>query len=211
MSKFWYGGIFSFLKSQNRESDINVTFAYSVGEHQDRGLDDDPDVSNVVIQDIVYLPGFEGASLRLETMAIFGLGFDWAPPIAVFERIEPDSVFAFTADPGAFPDYNQIALKSNEQFIGDHVRQKLFAFPLRSVDITFRRVGEIFLPMLDKSNIILIPLGPKPHVLACLLLASKFQAVALLHAIVQRKRPERVRVSDPTDVVVTEVVLAPTS
>jgi hypothetical protein len=181
--------------------------SHSVGEHQDYQIGSDPDISNVIVKNIVYLPGFEGASLRLDTMAIFGLGFDWAPPIAVLERIEPDIVYAFTADPGAFPDYNKFALQRNQQFLEDYVKDRLFAFPLRSVDTTFRRVGEMFLPILNKSNIILVPLGPKPHVLACMLLASKFEPVALLHAMASRRRPERVRVSDPTDVVVTEVIL----
>lgn len=188
MSRVWYAGILSWVRYAAPSSRVFLDFLYAVGDHQEEA---DP----VVIESISSLPGFEGEPAPLSrTIAVFGLGFDGLAALCVLDRLEPHEVYGYLAKPAAFDDYPQRARDSNAEFIQQHAAEVL-ELPLQSVEQTYRYLGELLRPHLASDEITMIPTGPKPHVLAAILLALRFQKIGCLHVGGQRRRREDVGTS----------------
>lgn len=209
MTKTLYSTILSFFALHRMECDIELTFSYTIGEHVEFDIANQ-NMGTSRITEIIALPGFEGALPRAEGMtAIFGLGFETLKPISVAERLETQSMMAFFADPGAFPDYAAIALQRNEQFIQNYLKREPLRFPIRQPTALYRALGEIVAPYVERDyqNVQLVPLGPKPHVLASLLVAIKYPVVTVLQVSSARAQPEVVKplVTDPF--VITQVAM----
>jgi hypothetical protein len=124
-------------------------------------------------------------------VAVFGLGFDGLATLCVLDRMEPDVLYAYLASPAPFDDYPARAQKCNQELIDKHARQTL-RLPLASVERTYRNLAELVSPHLMEADISIIPMGPKPHVLAAFLLAMRFEEIACLRVSGRRQRPERV-------------------
>src|SRR5690606_36263927 len=54
--------------------------------------------------------------------------------------------------------------------------------PIFSVQATFQTLLEVSLPFFDNATITLLPFGPKPHVLASILMAINFGPVSCLYS-----------------------------
>jgi hypothetical protein len=194
MSRLWYAGILNWARYADLEH-ISIDFAYSVGDHQEK-------IYPMVINDIMAIPGSEGDSIPIsKSVAIFGLGFDGFATLCVLDRLEPDIIYAFLASPAAFPDYPERARTSNSELINHAVNT--IELPLFSVESTFGYLSEIVASCISEADITLIPMGPKPHVLACILLSIRFQEISCLRVSGKRDRPERV--STTGDIVITNV------
>lgn len=196
MSRLWYSGILHFLHvAQTNYKEIIVDLLYSVGAHRKK-------IPEIVITDILSIPGFEGISVPFnKSVAVFGLGFDRHAPLCVLDRLESDIVYAFLAAPAAFDDYPRIARDNNKELI--EAAKKTLEFPLNSVEHTYRYLTEIVTPHFVDSNIILIPMGPKPHVLASILLSMRFDSIACLRVTGNRSDSENVQATG--DIVVTRI------
>lgn len=208
MSRTWFNAILNFFRFNEAHQPVFITFAYTVGEHQDLARSSWATETDFALDEVICLPGLEGGPMRMQsTVLVFGLGFEWSPPFGVCELIEPDVVHAFIADPGSFPEYGMAAEQRNAEFIREYVKSSVVRLPLRSVEATYRTLAELVLPLHPEANVALVPVGPKPHVLACILLASRFREVTCLYAKGSRRRPIRVRAASPQDVVGTRVEL----
>ncbi len=123
----------------------------------------------------------------------FGLGFDPLAPVAVFERLEPGNSFAFYAYPGSGLDYAEQALSLNKEFLEEEIpAEQLFSAPLGAVEGMYRILGELCAQHLRDWNVVLVPLGPKTHVLASVLVAHRLRAVSCIRTQTQWVRPKRV-------------------
>ena len=151
-----------------------VDFLYAMGKYE-------KEKQPMVIRKMVSIPGCEGRAYRLrESVAIFGLGFHGLAALCVLDRLEADIVYTFLASPGASPDYVALTRKYNRDLIADRKSKPVFELPLASVETCYRYLAEtIALHRLD-GEITLVPMGPKPHVLASILIAMRFQEVACL-------------------------------
>ena len=173
MSRVWYASGLNWARYADRFAKIRVDLTYSVGEHKDP-------VPPMVISDILSLPGCEGSSTPLfRSVALFGLGFDGWASLCVLDRLEPDTVYAFLASPAPFKDYPNQARFSNQELIERYAKET-FGLPLDSVEQTFRQLTEIVSPHRREADITAVPMGPKPHVLAAILLAIRFEEVGCL-------------------------------
>jgi hypothetical protein len=198
MSRLWYAGILNWARYANIKN-IEVDFAYSVGDHQE-------EVYPMVINDILAIPGCEGGSTNFsKSVAIFGLGFDGLSALCVLDKLEPDIIYAFLASPAAFPDYPEKARTYNKELIRHAI--KTIELPLISVERTFSYLAELAIPYLSEADITLVPMGPKPHILACILLSIHFREISCLRVSGKRDRPEIVDTTG--DVVFTSVEFKP--
>ena len=198
MSRLWYAGILNWALYSPVEKDIEIDFLYAVGEHKE-------EVPPLVIRDIISIPGCEESPVPFPaSVVVFGLGFDGLATLCVLDRLEPDAVYAYLASPAAFEDYPERARLSNRELIQRHSAATL-ELPLTRVEATFRYLTELISPHRDKATIILVPMGPKPHVLAAILLSMRFKGVGCLDVSGRREPPERVGTTG--DIVVTKVEL----
>lgn len=187
MSRIWYSSVINYFNHCDYQHPVYLDMFYSVGEHQDP-------VAPIQTDEIMCLPGYEGAGFSLDrAVAFFGLGFDGFSPLCVFDQLEPDQAFAFMADPAAFDDYPQITYDINKELIENYISEsRLLRLPLNNVEESFYKLSEAVSPFLDNSRIIFVPLGPKPHILASILLSLRYPEIACLHVSGKKKKPERV-------------------
>lgn len=198
MSRVWYAGILTWARYAAPAARVSIDFLYAVGDHQSG-------TEPVVIDSISSLPGFEGEPAPLSrAIAVFGLGFDGLAALCVLDRLEPHLIYSYLASPAAFEEYPERARNANAELIGQHAKHAL-ELPLQSVEQTYRYLAEVLRPHLAADEITLIPTGPKPHVLAAILLALRFRKIGCLHVAGKRRR--RADVGTSGDVVHTRVEL----
>src|ERR1039458_780738 len=185
MSRLWYSAILNWAKLMSSGDRIVVDVVYSVGQHLEN-------VPPMVIRDILAIPGLEGrVSRRGQSVAVFGLGFDGFASLCVLDRLEPDIVYSFYAEPAAFPDYPNRVLDNNREMV-NHYSKHVLRAPLSSVEQTFRSVIELVTQHRGEAGITLVPMGPKPHVLAAILAALRLDEITCLRVSGGRDRTERV-------------------
>lgn len=172
MSRLWYAGVLNWAKFFSKVDEIRIDMLYAPGVHREK-------ISPMVINDILSIPGCEGSATSLfQSIAVFGLGFDSYAALCVLDRIEPDCYYTFLASPTIFPDYPEIVLRKNDDLIRS--AKNTLSLPLFSVEQTYNALGEIVSLHKDEADIIFVPMGPKPHVLASVLLAMKFREITCL-------------------------------
>lgn len=202
MSRLWYSGILNWARFGNSAEETVVDFVYALGRYEDEN-------ENVpmVIEDMVSIPGCEGGVLQSQhSLAIFGLGFNGWAALSVLERLEADHVYAFIASPGASPDYPERVRTANKDFLEEpRVKQHVLELPLRSVETSYRFLSELVAPHRLKDSVTLVPMGPKPHILASILVSMRFPEVSCMRVSAKRTRPEKVEPSG--EVVAVRVVV----
>jgi hypothetical protein len=180
--------------------ETSIDFVYALGRYEEK---DNP----MVIEDMMSIPGCEGGALQSNhSLAIFGLGFNGWASLSVLERLEADEVFAFIASPGASPEYPERVRKLNKDFLEEpRVKQHVLELPLRSVESSYRLLSELITPHRFSDTVTLVPMGPKPHILASILVSMRFPEVSCMRISAKRDRPEKVEPSG--EVVATRVVV----
>jgi hypothetical protein len=187
MSRLWYSGILNWARYGNSANETTIDFAYALGTYEEKTLP-------MIIEEMVSIPGCEGGALQSqESLAIFGLGFNGWASLSVLERLEADDVFAFIASPGASPDYPERVRRLNSDFLDEpRVKQHVLELPLRSVEASYRLLSELVTPHRFKDSVTLVPMGPKPHVLASILVSMRFPEVSCMRVSAKRASPEKV-------------------
>jgi hypothetical protein len=173
MSRLWYAGILNWARYANSADETVVDFVYALGKYEDNDLP-------MVIEDMVSIPGCEGGALQSQhSVAIFGLGFNGWASLSVLERLEADHVYAFIASPGASPDYLERVRRTNKDFLDEpRVKRHVLELPLKSVETAYRFLSELVAPHSRKDSVTLVPMGPKPHILASILVSMRFPEVS---------------------------------
>jgi hypothetical protein len=146
------------------------------------------EIPTLQIDDILSLPGCEGNTASAgPSVALLGLGFDNNAVQCVLDDMEPDIVQPFIAGGAARTSYIEKVKHVNAELL---LRcGAALELPLESVATTVTCLSEVAAPYNEKFNISIIPLGPKPHVLASVLLAMKLPRVAALHVSGRRAPP----------------------
>lgn len=185
MARLWYSAVLNWAVYTQCESDIVVDFVYAVGKHKQ-------EVPQLVISQILAIPGCEESPVSFRSsVVVFGLGFDGPAALCVLDKLEPHEVYAYMASPAAYADYPERTKRHNSELIKRHASATL-ELPLTRVEYVFRALTELISPHRGSAAVLLVPMGPKPHVLAAILLAMRFRGVSCLDVIGRRERPERV-------------------
>lgn len=200
MSRLWYSGILNWARYGNSATETTIDFVYALGRYEDQDLP-------MIIEGMLSIPGCEGGTLQSQkSLAIFGLGFNGWASLSVLERLEADDVFAFIASPGASPNYPERVRKLNKDFLDEpRVKQHVLELPLRSVETSYRFLSELVAPHRSIDSVTLVPMGPKPHILASMLVSMRFPEVSCMRVSAKRARPEKV--APNTEVIAVRVVV----
>lgn len=173
MSRSWYADLINWARFTRRVAKVRLDFAYVSGVYPDP-------YPPRAISEITSLFGFEGRSeLRLETVALIGLGYDAITPHAVLEDLQPELTFGYIA--GGADEHSMLqALKLNSATI-EELDGPVAVVPLMSVAGAYGMLTDMIAPHAGNRNIVLVSLGPKTHVLASLLIAVQNEEVTFLH------------------------------
>jgi len=185
MTRSWYAFILTWLRYIDHLSLIEVDFAYVHGTYHG-------DFEPLHIRDISAIPGFEGTCAGTRrTVAIFGLGFDRYASLAVYEQIEPDAVVCFVAQDSVQDPASERVLRENKEILAISGCAPV-RMPLGNIPECVRLLREQVSQIGAEYEVILVPMGPKPHVLAGLIVAQLVPQVTCLHARGYRKSPVQV-------------------
>ncbi len=199
MSRLWYAALLNWARTDRNLNRVSMSFVYSLGAYRTR-------YAPLVINDILAIPGCEGLpDPYRKTAAVFCLGYDGESTLTVFDKLEADYVYAVIANPGVSSESPQTARQRNRDFLNEKV--ELMEMPLRSVDVAYWKLGELVSVHRSTDNIVILPMGPKPHVLATILLAMQFPEITLLRVSGRRyDTAERLEpVAAQGEVIVTDV------
>jgi hypothetical protein len=184
MSRVWYAAVLNWARFRASGSIVEIDFVYSPGIYGE------PE-SSVSIDKLRIVRGCEGGTTRLgPCVIVLGLGFYGLTTQFLLDQFQPDLVYAYYASPGAATSYPEKILKDNAELIA--ASSLTLALPLGSVETTARYLEELVTPHRATSEITLIPMGPKPHVLAAILVGMRLREVACLRVSTHRKRAEKV-------------------
>lgn len=198
MSRLWYAAVLNWARFASSGRDVIIDFAYAMGKYEE-------EKRPMVIKDMVSIPGCEGRAYRLrESVAVFGLGFHGLATLCVLDRLEADTVYVFLAAPGSSEEYVAKTRKINDDLISSHKTKAVLELPLASVEACYRHLAETIAPHRPDGEITLVPMGPKPHVLASILVAMRFQEVACLRV---SGAPDPLDVKPTGEIVATRVIV----
>lgn len=194
MPRKWINAILNYFKFSNEFDQVELHFSYTMGRHVDRDKVPEYPESDYQISSVESLTTLEGASVRQrQTLAVVGLGFEWISPFAACELIEPDEVKVFYGEPGSVEGYGTRALDLNKRFLSEFCRDEdPLPLPVMSVEHVYRTLGELIAPAISHRNVTLIPLGPKPHVLGCILIANRLPQITCMYVRGSRERVQQV-------------------
>jgi hypothetical protein len=198
MSRLWYTAVLNWARFAASGRAVIIDFVYALGRY---AAEEQP----FVVRDMLSLPGCEGRAYRLrESVAVFGLGFHGLATLCVLDHLEPDTVYAFFAFPGASSEYEEKTREANRAILSAHKTRAVLELPLPSVESAYRSLAETIAPHRPDGEITLVPMGPKPHVLASILVAMRFPEVACLRVTAMSKG---VDVEATSSRVVTRVII----
>lgn len=185
MSRTWYAAILNWIRFQQITEEVIVDFVYSAGPYYSTEL------KPIAVKNVLPLPGCDGVSgTSIKSIAIFGLGFEGLAPLCVLDKLQPDEIFTYLASPAFYDEHPRTAREKNEELI--KIAKETLELPLHSIEITILKLRELISAYQNGEDITFIPMGPKPHVLASILLAIHFKQITCLHV--------NGLVSEPTDV-----------
>ena len=201
MPRLWYAAIISWFVMQELPRCI-IDFVYSAGKYVD---DWKPKEGSA----IVNVAGCGSVtSLLSPKLLILGLGFDGLAPFSLFNWVEPDEVIAYAAYPASSEGVIERVKSANNDFLAEYCSGDCYLIPLRSVESAYRLIGECVSVLCNESSVILAPLGPKPHILASVLLCHKFTNTTCL--MMEHEHDGRYQTEASGEIIVTRVEMVTT-
>lgn len=198
MSRLWYAAVLNWARFAASGKTVIIDCAYAIGNYIEK-------MHPMVIRGMVSIPGCEGRAYRLrESVAVFGLGFHGLAALCVLDRLEADTVYAFLASPGASAADVAKTRECNKELLESHKTTAVLELPLASIETCYRNLAETIAPHRPDGEITLVPMGPKPHVLASILVAMRFPEVACLRVA---STPDTADAKPIGDVVATRVIV----
>lgn len=187
MGRAWYAAIINWARYIDLNS-VYIDMVYCIGNY-------DNEFTPLKINQISTILGHEGVTSHKKTVAVFGLGFDRLAALCVIDKIEPDVVLSFIASTMVY-DYQDKAKQINDEFLKTYSQSDVMYFPIDSVEKTYRLMSELILVYLKEHNVLFVPMGPKPHILATILLSTKYPELINLYVQGRREPQPQVRSTD---------------
>lgn len=187
MTRTWYAAILTWARFATRNSEIVIDFAYSAGAYLG-------EFEPLSISEIVSIEGFEGISGGFRnTTAFYGLGYDKYASLALHDRLEPDSVYCYISQKSLSDQAAAKVLHENETLVD--VSNDIIRLPLTDIAVGFRILCDYIGGMDRSSHLVMVPMGPKTHVLMTLLVGLQMPWITCLHAKGRRSDPVQVDAS----------------
>lgn len=176
MSRVWYAAMLSWFYRRCPENPtVQLSFLYAEGKYTKDFAQKD-----VVIEEIRAVPGCEGEIYRRSpTSLAMGLGFRGYTSLCVCDQLEPDDIYTFVTNENPLKQYPIERQEGNQELMKRASRH--FKIPLESVVSAYRCMSEIAATeRINGHGLIIVPMGPKPHVLAAVLVGLSNHEVCVM-------------------------------
>ena len=167
MSRVWYASILLWFYNRTRDSSmLGISLVYSEGRYSRKIAE-----KEVVIDDISAVPGCEGIVYRqVPTSVVFGLGFYGFTSLCACEQLEPNDIYTIMTTDKPIQGFSIEEQRGNMEMI--HRAERSYKIPLNSLESAYRCIMSIASYCQTHGHeVILVPMGPKPHVMASILVS----------------------------------------
>jgi hypothetical protein len=180
MPRLWYCNLPLLLEESLRECDRGY-FWYTPGEYPNS------DYPTAGVEDFHVFSGKPSLSFGVRTH-LFGLGFDRVRSQAIWSIIDPQRLVCFYADPAAKAEYVNRVKMDNKNVLA--AASQTFTVPIEDFVFTYSRIAAIAMEYRAFGDVILVPDGPKPLILAASLVPLRLTAPGVTCFHVARRKPE---------------------
>ncbi|MUP37007.1 hypothetical protein [Labilibaculum euxinus] len=159
MPRCWYANILLFLSTKLRKND-SLFFWYAHGNY----TTDITHCTTAGADDFVIFSGKASIQPRNRSH-ILGLGYDTVKSDAIRTVVDPSTLIVCYT----YPEDNVQILETihNEHETILNSAAMSISLPIENFDFIIKRIKELVIDLSDKGDVILIPDGPKPLILAC--------------------------------------------
>lgn len=172
MPRSWYSTIFLQLIREARRQD-KVYFWYSHGDY----TEDIKHCSNAGADDFVIFSG--KASIKPRNRShILGLGYDTVKSDAIRTVVDPSTLIVCYT----YPENNIAILKTIQKFHERTLNSAALSvsLPIENFGFIVKRIKELIIDMNERGDVVLIPDGPKPLILACSILPAIINKIGIV-------------------------------
>jgi hypothetical protein len=181
MPRRWYCSLFRAAHSKLRKHD-SLFMWYSGGSY------DGEEFPSAGVSDISLFCGQPTITPRARTH-IFGLGFDRIRASAIFRVLDPESLVCFYGEPGVKHEYVRRVQADNRDLLA--AARYEFSVPVNDFPVAFSKIADITREFARFGDVILVPDGPKPLVLASSLVPQFFQRRGIVSLHVRRRKEQQ--------------------
>ncbi|MFN0157617.1 MAG: hypothetical protein ACKVRP_06035 [Bacteroidota bacterium] len=169
MTRNWYASALNFFRHSAFACDqVDLYMTYAPSKYSPP----QPPVPNSVMEPIA---GFGRLELpNRKSALVVGLGYEQERALGLLEYVEPAKTFAYYTDPAYDKRFVKTVLRNNRYFLNKIGIENTFAHPLGDLRTTESHLSSLCHGLRREYRVILAPLGPKPFVLLCLLMATKY-------------------------------------
>lgn len=168
-------GLYLPLLSLSAIGGVRLTMCYSVGQYG--AAEGAYPVSAIgKIEPVATMEGLPYATRP--RLYVFGLGYDGTGTAALADRLEAGKLAVFWAEPGASERSAEVARGRNRELIERAFLR--FRSPLSDVEGTTTALFRLAEELRETDKVVMVPVGPKPHVLACGIVAAQLDHVTVL-------------------------------
>ena len=199
MPRTVYGTLLSCAIKTLRSRVESITLSYVPGVHADNVN------GSRTIEGLRSLIGTEGRTTRDQTPAfVFGLGYDGLLTETVIELYQVGSFGCVYASPGVYPNSIERAVTAHAHVLSRaEIVATAPAWDIEEAALAFDRVRSWFFG----RDVLLVPMGAKPHVVASILIALADEALALRFPQVTEICPVQVTVGADAEPHTTRILL----
>lgn len=181
MPRLWYCQLPVLLDRLLRSQDM-AYFWYTPGEYPEA------EYPTAGVEDFHVFSGKSSLRTALRTH-VFGLGFDRIRSQAIWSVLDPQRLVCFYADPAAKPEYVNRVQSDNHEVLA--VANHVFSVPIQDFIFTYSKIAATVSEFLTLGDVILVPDGPKPLILAASLVPLRLARTGVLcFHVTRRKTPD---------------------
>lgn len=178
MPRSWYCNIARTLPNSLRLLDC-LSMWYCHGNYQEAQL------PTAGVDDFVRYAGKPSLAANTRTH-ILGIGFDFVRSSAIKTVLDPQEMIVFYGVSDSFPEYRERALKENWNLIEN--ASTVVALPTDDFVGSYGQLNYIVRDTLRGGDVILVPDGPKPLVLAASLISFEYGRPGVVSIHVKRRK-----------------------
>ena len=199
MPRTVYGTALVEACGRSRHKVRSITFVYVPGVH---GADIDGARRLVGLRSLI---GLEGAPSMVgrDVAVVLGIGYEGTLAEALIDTFEIDKFSCFVGGKGSKSKSLQRSLDANVSVT--RLAERVLATPIRSVAQTMSVIQKLCSWYAGRKTTMLVPIGPKSHVLSAMLVALESREVGFRWPRTLRTRPTQVGVGSKPKLCVTRV------
>jgi hypothetical protein len=200
MPRTVYGSLVLEMLRGMRDKVESISAVYVGGRH---ASDADRSRQLLGLKSLIGTEGHFSDEPNVQPAFVLGLGFDGALAEAIIEKFQIEHFSCFLADPGSTPDAAERATSVNDYIISRAERTSRIG--ICDLDVAVERIVDLCEWYMDRRPVLLVPIGPKPLVLASLVVAAELPRIGLRWVNTTAERPVQVTVLEGTLPTVTEI------